>query len=77
MAKTHINMFCTSFSCSFFIFFFLFSFCVSRYTTGRVAMNSPDFALSDYSYANVSNDTLLKHFDHNLTRDNEYVLYVL
>lgn len=66
---THINMFCTSFPCSF--FFYLSSFCVSRYTTGRVAMNLPDFALSDYSYANVSNDVLLQHFDHNLTRDND------
>ena len=47
------------------------------YTTGRVAMNSPDFALSDYSYANVSGDMALKHFDHTLARDNEYVLPLL
>ena len=40
-------------------------------------MNSPDFALSDYAYANVSGDLQLAHFDHTLARDNEYVLPLL
>ena len=44
------------------------------YTTGRVAMNSPDFALSHYSYANVSGDFTLSAFQSDLPRDNEWVL---
>jgi glucosylceramidase len=32
---------------------------------------------SDYAYDNVTNDTTLEHFDHSLTRDNEYVLPLL
>ena len=47
------------------------------YTIGRVAMNSPDFALNDYSYANVSGDFKLAGFQHDLPRDNEYVLPLL
>lgn len=47
------------------------------YTTGRIAMNSPDFALSHYSYANTSGDTELASFQHDLPRDNEYVLPLL
>ncbi len=47
------------------------------YTTGRVAMNSPDFSLSHYSYANTSGDVLLTAFQHDLPRDNEYVLPLL
>ena len=47
------------------------------YSTGRIAMNSPDFALSHYAYANVSGDVALAHFQHALPRDNEYVLPLL
>ena len=47
------------------------------YSTGRVAMNSPDFALGHYSYANTSGDTALASFQHGLPRDNEYVLPLL
>lgn len=44
------------------------------YTTGRMTMNSPDFALGHYSYANVSGDFALASFQHDLPRDNEWVL---
>jgi glucosylceramidase len=47
------------------------------YTSGRIAMNSPDFALSHYSYANTTGDTNLTNFQHDLPRDNEYVLPLL
>lgn len=40
----------------------------------RVAINSPDFALSDYSYANVTGDYALASFDHKLARDGQYVV---
>ncbi len=40
-------------------------------TMGRVAINSPDFALSDYSYANTTGDYELHSFDHTLARDGE------
>ena len=40
----------------------------------RVAINSPDFALSDYSYANVTGDYALSSFDHTLARDALYVV---
>ena len=43
-------------------------------TMARVAINSPDFALSDYSYANITGDYNLTAFDHNLTRDGMYVV---
>lgn len=43
-------------------------------TMGRVAINSPDFALSDYSYANVTGDYALNSFDHTLARDGMYVV---
>ena len=43
-------------------------------TMGRVAINSPDFALSDYSYANVTGDYNLSSFDHELARDGLYVV---
>lgn len=42
-------------------------------TLGRVAINSPDFALSDYSYANATGDYALNSFDHTLARDGLYV----
>ena len=41
---------------------------------GRVPINSADFALSDYSYANVTGDYALQHFDHALSRDALYVI---
>eukprot|EP00935_MAST-01C_sp_MAST-1C-sp1_P002088 g2088.t1 len=44
------------------------------YTTGRVAMNSPDFALGHYSYANKSGDFQLSSFQESLPRDNQWVL---
>ena len=44
------------------------------YTTGRVTMNSPDFSLDHYSYANTSGDLSLAGFQHDLPRDNQYVL---
>ena len=40
----------------------------------RVAINSPDFALSDYSYANETGDYALRSFDHSLARDGLYVV---
>jgi glucosylceramidase len=43
-------------------------------TMARVAINSPDFALSDYSYANTTGDYALKSFDHTLARDGMYVV---
>ena len=44
------------------------------YTLGRVAMNSPDFALSHYSYANDTADFELRSFQNDLRRDNEWVI---
>eukprot|EP01052_Picozoa_sp_SAG31_P022669 SAG31_NODE_1815_length_7210_cov_7.167628_4_plen_243_part_00 len=44
------------------------------YSLGRVTMNSPDFALSHYSYSNTSGDMSLSTFQHDLPRDHEYVL---
>ena len=42
-------------------------------TMARVAINSPDFAISDYSYANVTGDYALASFDHTLARDGLFV----
>jgi hypothetical protein len=44
------------------------------YTTGRITMNSPDFALGHYSYANVTGDFNLSAFQHALPRDEVWVL---
>ena len=46
----------------------------TRYTLGRVAMNSPDFALSHYSYANDTADFELRSFQNDLRRDSEWVI---
>ncbi|HKK89503.1 MAG TPA: glycoside hydrolase family 30 protein [Saprospiraceae bacterium] len=44
----------------------------SRYSLTRTHINSCDFALGQYAYANVPGDTLLQHFD--ISHDEKYLI---
>lgn len=44
------------------------------YTLGRIHINSCDFSLSSYSFDDVDGDTDLRHFDRDVTHDEENLL---
>lgn len=44
------------------------------YTMGRVPINSCDFDLETYNFAQVANDTLLEHFDREVTHDRRQLI---